>query len=103
MPNINRLAHTTRTAGGTVIWIPLQTILRQSNEREAQWNEEGLSQSQKLERIFEEVPEPRGRGIFPVEQRWALEWADIEEDIETASTGELKSPSSIMSALRLER
>ena len=62
----------------------INTLLRQNKEMEAQWEEEGLNHKQKLERILEEVPEPRGRGIFPVEERWALEWEDIEEDTEAA-------------------
>ena len=41
----------------------INTLLRQSKEMEAQWDEEGLTHKQKLERILEEDSEPRGRAV----------------------------------------
>jgi len=59
-------------------------LANESKERFAKWEEEGISNEERLDRILHEDREPLGGSIFPVEDRWALEWDEIDEDKETA-------------------
>ena len=57
----------------------LTTIMEEIEERREQWDKEGLSEEEQVERILDEGPQSRGMGVFPVEERWALEWELIDE------------------------
>jgi hypothetical protein len=59
-------------------------LTQRSKERFARWEAEGLTHEECVERILNDEPEPVGCGIFPVDDRWALVWDDIEENQETA-------------------
>ena len=59
-------------------------LARESEEKFAKWEQEGISNEERLDRILHEDREPLGGSVFPVEDRWALEWDEIDEYKETA-------------------
>ena len=62
----------------------MKQIVRESEERFAKWERKGLTHEERLQRIVNEEPQPLAPCIFPVDDRWALEWDEIGEDEETA-------------------
>ena len=64
--------------------LTMKKIQRRMDERERRWDGEGLTYEERLQRIVAEEADPPADGIFPVDAQWALEWDEVEEDIETA-------------------
>ena len=62
----------------------MKRITQESAARFKQWAKEGLSHEEQLERILKEDPGPLGASVFPVDDKWALEWDEVEEDEDTA-------------------
>ena len=60
----------------------MKRLLRETQERSRQREEEGLTHEERLNRILTDEHE-LGACIFPVDDRWALEWDEIDEDEET--------------------
>jgi len=58
----------------------LGAIMEEIEERREQWDKEGLSEGEMVDRILDADPKPRGMGVFPVEERWELDWNSLEED-----------------------
>jgi hypothetical protein len=59
-------------------------ISLESEGRLARWKSEGLVHEEIIKRILTSDSSPKGGSVFPVEDRWALEWNEIEEDAEIA-------------------
>ena len=59
-------------------------ISLESEGRLARWKAEGLVHEEIIKRILTSDSSPKGGSVFPVEDRWALEWNEIEEDAEIA-------------------
>ena len=61
-----------------------QTMWHQMKEREARWDKEGLTHEDRLQRILADESNRQGQMPFQVDERWCVEWDDIEQDAETA-------------------
>ena len=59
-------------------------ISAESEKRFAEWKKEGLTHDEIMDCILTSEAIPQGGSVFPVEDRWALEWDEIEEDPEIA-------------------
>jgi len=55
----------------------LTAIMEEIEERREQWDQEGLSEAERVDRVLDEGPQSRGSGVFPMEERWALEWESL--------------------------
>ena len=62
----------------------MKRIAQESATRTKRWNKEGLTHEEQLERTLKEGTEPIGACVFPVDDKWALEWDEVEEDEDTA-------------------
>jgi hypothetical protein len=62
----------------------MKRIVRESAARSKQWDKEGLSHEDRLERVLKGDPGAIGASVFPVNDKWALEWEEVEEDEDTA-------------------
>ena len=64
--------------------LTMSKIERDYEDRHRQWDEEGLTCEERLQRIIDEEPSLLCASVFPVEDRWALEWDELEEDTQLA-------------------